>query len=170
MEKRTFFYLVLVTILLTSISCMAINLPQVSRVRGLGKMITENRDISGFTRLALGSIGELTLVQGEEESLVIEAEDNIMPLITSEVRNDTLYIGLEETGLNNVVPTKDIKYKLTMKDIAGLEVSGAADITAEMVNAEQLEIESSGAGTMKIGNLTANQLTVEVSGAGNVEI
>ncbi len=48
-------------------------------------MKTESRDVPGFTRLALGTIGELTLVQGEEESLVIEAEDNILPLITSEV-------------------------------------------------------------------------------------
>ncbi|OGO28325.1 MAG: hypothetical protein A2Z16_13265 [Chloroflexi bacterium RBG_16_54_18] len=170
MEKRTFTYLVLVIVLLASMSCMAINLPQVSRVRGSGNMITENKEVSGFTRLALGSIGALTLVQGEEESLVIEAEDNIMPLITVEVRDDTLFIGLEETAFKNVVPTKDIKYRLTMKKITGLEVSGAADITADTVNSGELAIESSGAGTMKIRNLTADKLNVEVSGAGNVEI
>ena len=170
MEKRSFIYLVLVTVLLTSMSCMAINLPQISGVRGSEEMKTESREVSGFTRLALGSIGELTLVQGEEESLVIEAEDNILPLITSDVRDDTLFIGLDETGLNRVIPTKDIKYRLTMNKITGLEVSGAADIDAQTVNAGELEIESSGAGTMKIGNLTANKLKVEVSGAGNVEI
>lgn len=170
MEKRSFIYLVLVTVLLTSMSCMAINLPQISGVRGSGEMKTESRDVSGFTRLALGSIGELTLVQGEDESLVIEAEDNILPLITSVVRDDTLFIGLDEAGLNRVIPTKDIKYTLTMKEITGLEVSGAADITTQTVTSGELEIESSGAGTMKIGNLTANQLKVEVSGAGNVEI
>ncbi len=170
MEKRRFTYLVLVIVLLTSMSCMAINLPQTSGARGSGEMKTVSRDVSGFTRLALGSIGELTLVQGDEESLVIEAEDNILPLITSVVRDDTLFIGLDETGLSNVIPTKDIKYRLTMKEITGLEVSGAADITAQTVTAGELEIKSSGAGTMKIGNLTANRLKVEVSGAGNVEI
>jgi len=170
MEKRRLTYLVLVVVLLTSMSCMAINLPQISGMRGSGEMKTENRDVSGFTRLALGSIGELTLVQGEEESLVIEAEDNILPLITSEVRGDTLFIGLDEIGLNSAIPTRDIKYRLTMKEITGLEVSGAADINAQTVTAGELEIESSGAGTMKIDNLTASRLKVEVSGAGNVEI
>ena len=38
MEKRRFTYLVLVIVLLTSMSCMAINLPQTSGVRGSGEL------------------------------------------------------------------------------------------------------------------------------------
>lgn len=170
MTTRRLVFLVSGIVVSVLVSCLAIDLPQISRVRGSGKVITENRSVSGFDRVSLSSIGELTLIQGEEESLVIEADDNIMPLITSEVRNGTLYIGLNSTGPLNIDPTQDIKYTLTMTEIAGLEASGAANILSDSITSGELRIESSGAGSIRIAQLQADMLQVEISGAGDVEI
>lgn len=170
MKSNRFLFLVIGTFFLISVSCLAINLPQISRVRGSGNVITENRAVSGFTRVAVSGIGELTLTQGTEESLVIETDDNIMPLITSEVRNGTLYIGFSSSGPVNIDPTGEIKYTLTMKEIEGLEVSGAADMRVDSLKTGDLKLESSGAGSVQIANLIADRLDVGISGAGDIEI
>ena len=60
---------------------------------GSGKVITEERDVSGFDRVHLTGSGVAEIIQGETESLVIEAEDNIMSSIESKVENGTLTLG-----------------------------------------------------------------------------
>ena len=56
-----------------------------SFVRGSGVTVTETREVSNFDRVQLQSIGELTIIQGEPESLTIEAESNIVRRIKTDV-------------------------------------------------------------------------------------
>ena len=54
-------------------------------VTGSGRVTSETRAVSGITRVALEGMGEVVIQEGAAESLTIEAEDNILPLITSAV-------------------------------------------------------------------------------------
>ena len=53
----------------------------IGMVRGSGDIETEERDVSGFDEVYLSGIGNLIVTQGEEESLVIEADDKLPSLI-----------------------------------------------------------------------------------------
>jgi hypothetical protein len=75
--------------------------------------------VSGFTKVELTGVGELTIEQTGTESLKISAEDNLLPRLTSEVEGDTLILG--EKSNTRIVTTKPISYTLTMKDISGLK-------------------------------------------------
>src|SRR5512142_1150936 len=78
-------------------------------VTGSNVVIQENREVSEFNAVSLNGAGELTITQGEKESLVIEAENNLLPLIKSQVRNGVLVIDFDSEGPNAVVgPTKSI--------------------------------------------------------------
>ncbi len=61
-----------------------------STVSGSGNVVTETRQVSGFNRIDLAGSGEVTIQQGDAESLTIEADDNVLPRLTSEVSNSTL--------------------------------------------------------------------------------
>ncbi len=132
--------------------------------QGSGVVRTENRQVSGFDRVSLNGIGDVTLVQGDSESLQIEAEDNVIKNITTEVRDGTLHIGFER---KTVLPTKPVKFYLTMKTIHGLESRGVSNINAESVQTDQLDISISGTGNIEIENLKASRLKINTSGAGN---
>src|SRR3990170_5909134 len=64
-------------------------------VRGSGNVVTEERDVSDFHKIHLSGIGNLIITQGEEESLTIEADDNIMPLISADVSGERLTISFK---------------------------------------------------------------------------
>jgi Putative auto-transporter adhesin, head GIN domain len=170
MNKRFFLSVFAVTILVALMACMAVSIPQVNPIKGSGNVVTESRPVSGFSRLSLDNVGELTLVQGNQESLEIEADDNLMPDIKSEVQGSTLHIYYDKPGATNFNPSVVIKYRLTMKEIEGLSISGAADINAGKIETGSLEIITSGAGLIKIEELNADRLTIDISGIGNVEI
>jgi hypothetical protein len=140
-----------------------------NNIRGSGKVVTESRSVSGFKRVSLSGIGDLTLTQGNTESLEIEAEDNLIGLIESQVRGDTLYIGFKN-NINGITPTKPVKYRLSVINLNGVEVSGIGNVSTDSVKTDNLDIVISGMGSIKIGSLEAQFLSVLISGTGNFEI
>ncbi len=169
MNKR-FLVTIPLVIALLIMSCVSVNIGGgLRRVRGSGNVTVESRQVSGFERVALSGIGDLQLTQGEGESLEVEAEDNLLEYLITEVRGDTLFIEIR-SDQTTIDPTKPIKYRLTMKDISGIEVSGAGDLEAGEIQASVLDVECSGAGSVEIESLQADKLAVFLSGTGRLEV
>jgi len=137
-------------------------------VVGSGNMATETRPVSGFDRLELSGIGDAQVVQGETESLEIEAEDNLLPYITSQVVAGQLTIGVQR-GIS-IRPTRPILYKLTVKSLHQVTTSGIGKISIDSLVTDQLKTDSSGTGNIEIGKLRADGLEVHISGLGSIHV
>ena len=93
-------------------------------VRGSGVPARESRPVDGaFTRIALQSSGDVTVVQAEPAAIEIEADDNILRHLTSAIRNGTLTLGIE-SGYDLQARTP-IRYTITLPEIEGLKVAGS---------------------------------------------
>ncbi|HEX9068176.1 MAG TPA: head GIN domain-containing protein [Ktedonobacterales bacterium] len=132
-------------------------------VRGSGNVITQTRQVSGFTAVALSGAGDLQITQTGTESLSIEAEDNVMPLILTAVTNGKLNMGFEPNV--NVNLTKPVVFHLTVKDLRELDLSGAATATIGTLTADTLTVSVSGAGSITCTSLATSTLTATLSGA-----
>ncbi len=161
MNKKTWFVALVLTALLFGACNFNLNLNIQS---GSGNVIREDRLVSGFDKLSLSGIGDVTLTQGNEDALAIEAEDNVLSNIKTEVRDGTLFISYEK---KSVVPTKPIKFYLTMRNISELQTLGVSNIHSDSIQADRLNVGISGTGNVNINNLTANRAAINVSGAGN---
>jgi hypothetical protein len=140
-------------------------------------MITQERDVKGFKRVTLRDYGELIVAQGEEESLMIESEQQILDAIQSSVRGDTLDIRIGASWLdklNFALSTSftriPIKYTLVVKEMAALDILGAARVRIDGIGSERLAIVLGGAGEIIGRELKAEQLDVDLRGAGRVEL
>ena len=122
--------------LLAVLSAMLLVATACSATEGSGQLATQARQVSGFTKVELTGVGELTIEQTGAESLTVSAEDNLLPQLTSEVEGDTLILGKKPN--TEIVTTKPITYTLTMKDISGLAVSGSGTINAPKLTAAAL--------------------------------
>jgi len=140
-------------------------------VQGSGKIITQDRTVSGFSRVELGGTGQVTITQGDQEALTVEADDNIMPYIRSDVRGSTLYLGYTAAASGmRIRPSTPIKFNLTMKQISGLEVSGSGNITAASIDTGSLDLQISGSGNVDVAALKAGSLDTSISGSGSVSL
>jgi hypothetical protein len=140
----------------------------VSGERGSGRLVTETREVSDFDSVQFSTFGDVTIRQGESESLVIEAEDNVLPLIVTEVRNGRLVIEYPERFERSVVPTRSIRYTLTVKNLDDLDHTGAGAILVQDLTTPSLTVTLSGAGNLNLEDLEAEQLAFTLSGAGNL--
>jgi hypothetical protein len=130
---------------------------------GSGTNATENRPVSGFSNVELSGSGELIIEQTGTESLTIEADDNLLPLLTSEVSGDTLHLGVRPN--TSLRPRTPIIYRLTVSQLAGLELSGSSAVTASKIQADRLRVEISGSGRITVTGDVVDQ-ELEISGSG----
>lgn len=151
------------------VSLAACGLPlRYTEVHGSGNLTTETRRVSGFNSVDLSGIGNLVIEQGDEETLEITAEDNIMDHLVSKVSGTDLSLSVEEYV--NIKPTEDIIYHLTVKNISAIATSGLGNIESKSLQAEDLWVGISGSGNAQIGDLQADELDLEISGSGSMTV
>jgi hypothetical protein len=137
-------------------------------VRGSGKVAEEERSVSDFTGVALSGIGNLYIEVGDEEALRIEAEDNLLPYLETEVRGTTLEITTRENV--NLLPLRPVNFYLTVKALDTITVSGSGHAEAPGLQAEQFFATVSGSGSVKMAGLEAEALNATISGSGGLDI
>jgi hypothetical protein len=138
------------------------------RIRGSGKIVSEPRNVRGFSEVSLRGSGELTISQGNTESLTVEADDNILPKIDTVVEGDKLSIGVER-GVS-ISPSRTIRYTLTVRDLSNVELSGSGTIRAGAVRSDDFQIKLSGSGEIRIDGLSASSVRSQISGSGDIEL
>ncbi len=165
MKKRILFPVFLLALALMACS-FSIDLP--NTVHGSGKTASEERSVSGFERVALHTSGEMSIEQGEKESLTIEADDNVLPYIRSEVHGDELSIDFKDNV--SFIDASKIRYHLVVKDLSALVLSGSASVSCSQLKSEELKIIISGSGDVSLRKLEAKQLKSDISGSGKIDL
>ncbi len=138
------------------------------RVKGSGVVKTEDRNAGKFTGISTSGIFKVVLTQGNTESIKLEAEDNILPLIETRNTNGTLEIFIKKGY--NIQTNNDIKVAITMAELKRLSLSGACKVTAtNSFKGDKLNIDQSGASVVKL-DVSMSNLMLAVSGAAVVDL
>lgn len=120
----------LLPVLLTS--CFGI------RVIGSGKVISEERQVSGINSISIGSSMNLFIEQTGSESVRIEADDNVIPYVTTQKTGGELAIRLKSVSFGSIHP---INCYVTVKDLSKIKVSSSATVKCDDLKTENFSIE-----------------------------
>jgi hypothetical protein len=136
--------------------------------RGSGNVITETREVSGFHAIEIEYPATVFVRQGNQESLKIEAEDNLLPNLKTEVRNGTLEIFYRRENDTHVNPTKTVRITIVVNDLDEVDFNSAGELTIEELKSENLDVSLSGAGNLELKDVQLDGLGVNLSGAGSM--
>lgn len=152
---------------LTACEDVAIKISHKNGVKGSGVSATETRALSPFTGVDLAGVGKLVLKVGEGAaySVKVTADDNLLPLVETVVKGDTLIIELKDSvSLTNGV---GFTYEVTAPKIEKIESSGAASIEGAGFNGGKLVVDVSGVGSVKLAG-RVDEFRADLSGAGSM--
>jgi hypothetical protein len=135
-----------------------------SGVRGSGIVKTESREVPGFSSISFKSVGRVKVQQTGKESLTISAEDNILPLLESRVKDRILYLSIANDS--SFDPTKPIEFVLEVKSLESLNIDGVGSIEAKGIQGKRLSVSLDGVGSMAIAG-SADVLDLTLSGVGS---
>jgi len=138
-------------------------------VRGSGVIVSETRDIPAFDGVSIDYPAVVTIRQGDAPSVTVEADDNLLPQLSTRVVDGTLQIKSSENDWSRrVTPTREVRITLTVKDLSRIDLPSAGSVKVDGLTAAVLRISVSGAGSVTLSYLTVQTLTLELSGAGSL--
>ena len=138
-------------------------------VSGSGVIVSQTRTVADFTAIEIDYPVELTVLQGDSNSLAITAENNLIPQLATRVSGSTLYIENSQPNWTmRVNPTRPVVVHMTVKDLQQVDFPSAGTLTVSKLQTDHLDLSISGAGSVGISNLAVKKLSVNLSGAGNI--
>lgn len=152
--------------ILVSVSAIPLN--------GSGNVETEEREVSNFNEVIFEGKGELEISQGFDESLTIEAEDNIISEIETKIDNKKLIIrpkrDLPYVLGRNIKNTKPMIFKLQVKDLEKIRSVGDTSISTNRLIGKNLNIILAKKGKADLRNLNIANFTLSTSGSSDVTV
>lgn len=154
-------------------------------VHGSGVRKTEKRDLAAFNAIETSGAFEVAVNCQKPASFEIEADDNLLALVQTEVRDGVLHVsttkGYSSSGgivlriavpdLASIKSTGAGKFNVAgvKNDAFEIRSTGAATVVASG-QSKSVKISSTGAGTIDAHNLRASDADVSVTGAANVDV
>lgn len=133
-------------------------------VSGSGNIEKETRDVGDFRSIDVGGVFRVEATAQKDKSVEVEADDNLLPLIKTEVRGGTLYINADK----RLRSSSQIVIRVSAPNIDSINSSGVANVSVSNVKNDKLGIDASGASKVSVQGETS-QLTIDVSGASHID-
>jgi hypothetical protein len=131
-------------------------------------MVKVARTVEGdFNEVSLSSGFSVFIYHSGKDSILIEAESNLIPEIITEVNDNCLE--LRASGFTCLNPVKPIIIRVYTNDVQSLNVSGSGSIQTDTLHTDNLKIQLSGSGSMRVP-VTVKNIQVSLSGSGNISL
>lgn len=132
---------------------------------GNRNVVTQNRTVTSFHSLKVSGGIDVELSQGNELKLQVEADENLIAIIRTEVKDGVLNIYHDKSIRN----AKTMKVYLTFQKLDAITASGGCDIVSKQkLNFATLQTNLSGGCDVKL-NCKVDKLVCEHSGGCDAE-
>jgi len=134
-------------------------------IQGEGPVISQTRDLSGFTEIELDMGADIILTQDTGTHVTVEAQQNLMDLIETKVTGQNLKISFRE---GCYISDNDVVFYIRLPELTGIQLDGSGDIsTRGAFNSEDVDFQINGSGTIEV-DMIANHIKTGINGSGSV--
>ena len=133
-------------------------------VLGSGKLLKEKRNVGSFNSISTEGAFDIEVVCQKPQEVEISGDDNILPLVSTEVSNNVLHI----RNLRNYSASQPLTVRISLPDLVGIHLSGAGNIEVSGLKNDKFEIDVSGAPTIMASGET-KALKIDASGAAKID-
>ncbi len=164
------FFLMLGSLIVVALACSLPELPSISQVSltGSGNVVTQEEAISDFDKVDISHSFVVDIKQGENFSVIIRVDDNLVEQLQVEKFGSTLKIGLKSDV--SIVSNATLEAEITMPQLTGLDLSGASNATISgFKSTKNLTVDLSGASSLR-GDIEAGDTSFDLSGSSNANL
>ena len=163
--RKYYYFIVLVALALPVLSA-ANPANNINSTTGHNNVVTQDRRVPSFHALKVSGGIDVELSQGNEQKLIVEADENIIALIRTEVKDGVLNIFHEEKYQN----AQTMKIHLTFKQLDAITASGGCDIESKQkLTFTNLKTDISGGCDIRL-NCKAKDMVCIHSGGSDAEL
>lgn len=158
---KQFFFALLVISSLIPFNVYANNYGK--NIRGNGHVVKETRSVRNFTGVSASSGINVFLFQGNENKVVVEADENLLDCIVVKVEGNTLRCSVN----CKITRSKKFNVYVNYTDLKVIKATSGADVYGEtVIVTDQLKVESSSGADVKVEVVAGSIFSNSSSGAG----
>ena len=135
-----------------------------SGVKGSGKREAQKREIAPFTSISTEGAFNIEIVCQKTLSVEVEGDDNILPLVTTEVKGNVLQISNSKSYSVN----EPVTFRIAVPNLESILADGAGKIQITGVNNDKIQISSNGAPSISVSG-TTKMVGVDSNGAAKID-
>ncbi len=170
---------------LTLAACILGGLALGGCVQGNGPVVSELRDVRPFSRLEVGSGIRVEATIDDTTGLAVRAQQNIMPLVTTEVSGTTLTVEARD----DFTSAEPVTVVVSTPSLEAVSMSGGAMLRVDQLDGDAIELDARGGSVLTIsgnaghvslvadggsvvdlGDLAARWLEVRLGGGANASV
>ncbi len=138
-------------------------------VKGSGTIKEEARNVGEFSAVQIESGFHATIALGSTSSVKISTDDNLLPLIKTEVKGGELIVGPADWK-QHPRPSSEVKVTITTPKLEKIEASGGSSVAANGTTGARFQASTSGGSVVKVSGLNADQVSVGASGGSKIDL
>ena len=140
------------------------------KIEGNGQLKKETRNTGNYTSIASSGSWDVMVAYGESNSVQVEADENLLPYIVTQVENGRLSINSKKNA--NLRSKNKITIYVSLTRLTGVSLSGSGDIigNGKFDNDGISSFRLSGSGSIKISFNKISKTEVAISGSGNIRL
>jgi hypothetical protein len=164
---KILYYIIGVSVLLlSSPSCE--NDKNEIRINGNGPVVTRSIELSSFSKIVHTGVADYYITIGTPQSVVLKAQQNIIDVMTWEVADHSLKVGLQEHV--SIETHNEIRFDITVPSISNVELTGVGDFLLSGPDQGELTITLNGVGNIESYELKADTCNIMLTGVGNCKV
>jgi ribosomal protein L31 len=136
-------------------------------VSGNGNVEEESRNVDGFTGVHVSTGIDVYLSEGNDFKVTVEADENLLEVILTEVKGDMLVI---KTDRVNIRRARSKRVYVTLPELTELRISSAGDIEGQTpFTCDDLRLTISSAGDLSL-EVDADRIDLDISSSGDCRL
>ena len=154
---RTIYRVVTVCCIICCVGCSE------QHVQGSGQSKTERRSVSVFHQIDVNGSFIVDVVAGKQQSVRVQADDNVLALVETQVKHGDLYI--HPTSHAHYSAKNPVRVIITMKRLDAIHSAGSNEFMVKGINQDHLLVQLDGAGKVQLaGKVQALDITANGTG------
>lgn len=138
------------------------------KIKGNGNVTTITRTTSDYDGVSVAGFFDVELVAGNEGTITLAGESNLLEYVTTEVKDDVLKIKTKKGYNLRTSRGKSLVITVPFKDISKVSLSGSGDVyTKDTIKSDSFKMALAGSGDVII-DIETGKLKMAVSGSGDM--
>lgn len=137
-----------------------------------GRKVTKQlKSLPYFNKVVLDGALDVEFSQASRGGVAIKGRKSIVDNVKVKVKNQTLYLSLDEKDWFRVDHSEKADIYVSSPDLISVVMRGAGDFEAKnLLDTDTLNVELNGAGNIDFDRIVCDEAYLIVKGAGNLEV
>ncbi len=138
-----------------------------SKIEGNGNVKKEAREVGNFTAIASGGSWDVIISYSTDKTVVVEADENLIPYIKTEVENGKLIIKSEKNII--LKSSHKIKVYVSLIKVTGVSMAGSGNMTGigNFTNDSKTSFSLAGSGNINLDFKSIERVGISIAGSGD---